>query len=114
MRAHADLDLLVAVQPRSRDSVDPPAAAVRVLPRPDHKASLLEAAQQWIHRVGIDRHDRTGHEFDALHQTVAMLWTLREQVEDEERHDGFSLDRSAEDRRAEDGVLGRHVITFNN
>src|SRR5215469_13741559 len=114
MRAHADLNLFVAVQAGSRDAIDPPAASVRVLPRPDHKASLLKSAQQWIHRVGIDRHDRTGHEFYALHQPVAVLWTLGKQMKDEQRHDGFSLDRPAEDRRAEDGVLGRHAITSNN
>src|SRR5580700_8032890 len=78
--SRADFDLRISLGARPCDRIRAPAASIGMFPRARDEPALFEAPQKWIHGVGVDRHHIARHRGDALHQSVAVLRTLCEQM----------------------------------
>src|SRR5579871_297814 len=76
-----------------------------MLPLSDDEASLFQATQERVHAVGVDGHDVAGHLGDTFHERVAVLGSLAEQMQGEQRQDRLGLHRPAKDGGSEEGVL---------
>ena len=68
-----------------------------MVPRRGEKAALLEPAQQRIDLVGVDRNQVAADLVDPLHQAVAVVGLLLDQVHHECRKARLALDRPLED-----------------
>ena len=68
-----------------------------MIPGSRNEAALLQAAQQRINRIGIDREQIAAEADDSLHQAVTVIGMLLDEMQQQRGKEGLTLDRTADD-----------------